>query len=58
MKAWGQLDLENQREVDRIKADGEAKKHAKTSEQIAELTKDIEVKYYDPAGNLIEGEKS
>ena len=56
MKAWGQLDLENQREVDRIKADGEAKKHAKTSEQIAELTKDIEVKYYDPAGNLIEGE--
>ena len=24
MKAWGQLDLENQREVDRIKADGEA----------------------------------
>ena len=56
MKAWGQLDLENQREVDRIKADGEAKKHAKTSEQIAELTKDIKVKYYDPAGNLIEDE--
>ena len=57
MKAWGQLDLENQREVDRIKADGEAKKHAKTSEEIAELTKDVTVKYYDPAGNLIEGEE-
>ena len=56
MKSWGQLDLENQREVDRIRADDDAKKNAKTSEQIAELTKDIEVKYYDTKGNLIEGE--
>ena len=58
MKAWGNLDLENQREIDRFKADRAAEKHAKTSEEIAELTKDIKVKYYDAAGNLIKGEKS
>ena len=58
MKAWGQLDLENQREVDRIKADEEAKKNAKSSEEIAELTKGVTVKVYDSFGNLIKVKKS
>ncbi len=56
MKKWGNLDLENQREIERSRADKAAELNAKTSEEIARLTKDIKVKYYDPAGNLIEDE--
>ena len=58
MKAWGNLDLENQREIDRSRADKAAELNAKSSEEIAELTKGVTVKVYDSFGNLIEVKKS
>ncbi len=58
MKKWGNLDLENQREIERSRADKAAELNAKSSEEIARLTKGVTVKRYDSFGNLIEDEKS
>jgi len=58
MKEWGKLDLENQREPDRYKADLEADKNAKSSEEIAELTKGVTVDVYDTCGNKMGSYKS
>jgi len=50
---WERLDLKNQREQDRYRADKEASKNAKTSDEIAELCKDCKIKYYSPTGELL-----
>ena len=55
---WQNMDLENQSEINRHKADKEAEKNAKTSEEIAKLMRGCKVKRYSPTGELLEEPKS
>lgn len=50
---WERLDLRNQREQDRYRADKEAAKNAKTSEKIAELCEGCKIKRYSPTGEFL-----